>query len=667
MVDGSFSSQFAYFKIRNDSVWFEALPTIYVKAKKTASDLSGSYEIQLPNVRGIANGYFTHFDNQELWFQHIPTGTMYRFMVGQINGLTPNKNSILEIQGRGLMGLFTDKKLNQSWTSKRGDFILCDPTFGAIPTNYPMMTTWNAFTNDFDRFDYWRTATWGAQPAWCDVIDGELEVTGNGSVRTTSGLTGYNFEVIEFRVKVNAAASSVKFGFTDGARGEYVQFALNAATVTCETKSGGTSTATATVSAITQTNYNYYRIEWDNADARFFVNGVLEQTIATNVPVGVIYPFFEMSSSSNVMTIDYMKTISLTKKYDSYVSSNKLFADVVSEICDIGNASTAFTYYVDDDWDYHAYISEAKSSGFSYGYNSALYNTKYQTVISLDLNDEAKDMFNFVRVTGGDKLTTVSAPTWTDQFLGDGATTTFALGYKAKKPLTLLQVDGVTKSEDTDFTVTYAKEGTVLKFATAPVAAKAINVRYDYYTPIIATATNNASVSLYGLTREYSKNDETITSDDRARSYANALLAYFSDPRVVIKIKIPLDPRLQVGTTVNVDAPYYAITNTVYEIIEMSCEMGRGTWSTELTLANNDISTSAEIIREILQQLKDLKTRGETSASAIVTDEHTLPEAMAGSELLEYYPRYVTDSFILESAADNGKPGRGVILEEWES
>ena len=296
-----------------------------------------------------------------------------------------------------------------------------------------------------------------------------------------------------------------------------------------------------------------------------------------------------------------------------------------------------------------------------------MYNTKYQTVISLDLNDEAKDMFNFVRVTGGDKLTTVSAPTWTDQFLGDGATTTFALGYKAKKPLTLLQVDGVTKSEDTDFTVTYAKEGTVLKFATAPVAAKAINVRYNYYTPIIATATNNASVSLYGLTREYSKNDETITSDDRARSYANALLAYFSDPRVVIKIKIPLDPRLQVGTTVNVDAPYYAITNTVYEIIEMSCEMGRGTWSTELTLANNDISTSAEIIREILQQLKDLKTRGETSAAAIVTDEHTLPEAMAGSELLEYYPRYVTDSFILESAADNGKPGRGVILEEWES
>ncbi|VVB59064.1 Uncharacterised protein [Candidatus Anstonella stagnisolia] len=664
MVSGSFVSQFNFFKLREGAVWFESLPAISAKATKSATNLCGTYQIVYPNAKGIALNYFTHFDNQELWFAHIPTKTMYRVMAGQINALSPDKANRLTIDGRGLLGLFTDKKVNQSWSSKRGDFILCDPTFGAIPTNFPMVSTWNGFTDDYDRLDYWNATRWGSQPAWCDIIDGELEVTGIGAgTRTQMGLTSYNYEVIEFRAKVGAASNNVKFGFSDVARAEYVQFSLNAANVTCENKTGGVGTSTATVDAVTQTAYNYYRIEWDNGQARFFVNGVLEVTTLVNVPAGLLFPFFEMASTAQVLTLDYIKVITLTKKFDSYVASDKIFTDVVTDICDVGNTITSFSFLIDDDWDFHAFMLNAKPSGYSYGYNSSLYNGKYQTIISLDLNEEAKDLYNYVRVTGGEKLITVAAPNWTDQFIGNGTDTSFALGYKAKKPLTLLQVDGVTKTEDTDFTVAYGKDTSVVKFGTAPANTKTVNIRYDYYLPIIATSQNFASIARYGVTRQYDKSDDTITSDDRARNFAAALLAYFSDPRFVIKVTIPLDPRIQVGTTVAIDAPYYGITNTVYQIIEAEWEMGLGVWTTKLTLENTEINTSAEIIREILQQLKDLKTRGDTNAT--VTEEYKIEDDIAFNGLLEVEPNYICDSFIAEHPL-NGLLGRGTTLDDME-
>ena len=662
MVSGSFASQFKFFKFRNGDVWFDALPVTYVKATKTATDLSGTYEMKFPNIKGMANSLFTQYQNQELWFAHIPTNTMYRVMAGQVSAINPDKNGILEVDGRGLLGLFTDIKLNQSWTSMRGDFILCDPTFGAIPTNYPTVTCWNGFTNDFDKWDYWNAARWGTQPAWCNIIDGEMEATGNGATQTEIGLTSYNYEVIEFRAKVSAAASSVRFGVSNIARGEYVQFSLNASNVTCETKSAGSATSTATVDAVAQTSYNYYRIEWDNGSVRFLVNGVLEQTIITNVPAGLCFPFFE-TATSTVLTLDYVKLITLTNLFGSYVANSKIFSDVVADITDVGNATTPFSFFIDDDWDFHAFQMNALPSGFSYGYNSAIYTGKYSQIISLDLNDDAKDLYNYVRVTGGEKLIKVAAPTWNDQFIGDGTQTSFTLGFKANKPLTLLQVGGATKTENTDFTVTYGTDSSVVKFNSAPAGSATINVRYDYLLPIIATTQNNASIAQYKVTREYDISDSTITSDERASNLAAALLAYYSDPRFVIKVVVPLDPRLQVGTTVMIDAPYYGIANQSYQIIELSWEMGAGTWQSELTLESTEINTSAEIIREILQQLKDLQTQNQTNS--VVSSEYFIGDGMGGSELLEYYASYYCDSAVL-GIDDNDKLGRGTVLDDFE-
>lgn len=665
MPGGAFQSQFEYFKLRNDAVWFEILPAISIEYQKNATDLSGAYTLVYPNPAGAALSLFSMFDNQELWFAHVPTNSMYRAMAGQITAINPTSKFTLEIKGRGLTGMLTDRKISDSWTSMRGDFIICDPTYGMIPNYYPTISTWNAFTDDYDRFDYWNSTRWGSQPAWADIIDGELVLTGNAAeTRTVTDTDTYNFESLEFRIKMDASYDVVRFGFRDATGTNYVYFEVTAAACLCTNSDGLGNKSSATPDAVTQTNYNYYRLEWAPGLARFLVNGVLEISEVSNVPVALMSPFMELDNAATTLTADYVKAIQLTTLQDTYVANDKVAMDIVTDITDVGNSNTDFTFYIDDDYDFNAYPKKSYASGFSYGMKSIIYTNPYQQVTSLELNSEAKDMYNFVKIRGGDILNTTSAPNWTNQFTGNGVQTAFALGYKAKKPITLLEVDGVAKAENTDFTVTYGTEHSILQFNSAPANTKTVNIRYDYYTPIIATASNEASINTYGVTREYSEQDENITSQDRASNLANALLLFYSDPRAVIKVMIPMDPRIEVGSTVNIDAPYYGINNTAYEIIELGGTMSAGTWQAKLTLASSEINTSGEIIRAIMQQLKALKNRGDTNTIAL--DEKKLDEGLAGGELEEYYIVYVCDSFIMGHTDANGIIGRGTILEEFE-
>ena len=630
-------AQTDYFKIKNEGAWFTALPVISVSATKSALNLNGNYEMVFPNPNGVALGNFQHFDNQELWFVCYADSTMYRVMSGQVNSLNPDKNFKLKLQGRGLQGLFTDQKSNDSWVSKRGDFILCDPTYGIIPKLYTgTLTNWNAFTRDFETFDAWSTARWGAEPAYCSVSGGLLTITGDaGADRSFKTTAAYGYNTLEILAKLDAAHSTNWFGFINAAGTQHVSFKLAAAAVSGEAKDGSGTTTTATTHAINQTIYHYYRIEWDNANARFLVDGTLEAKIATNVPTGTdFYPYFEIANNASVMTVDYLKLIYLTLKLDTYLTKQKVVSDVVSEICGYGNTTSSFTYYIDDDFDFHAYPEYTVSSGRTLGFHSTIYTNPYDQMISCDLNEEAKDLYNVVRVEGGEQLNTVVAPNWTDQFIGNGTQTSWSLGYKANKPLTLVQVGGVTKIEDSDFSVTYGDYTTVIKFNVVPADTKSINLRYDYYLPIIATATDNISIAKYGVTRVYSTRDTSIQSNDRAQVLAASLLLYYTDPRMVIKISVPLDPRYGIGQTLMIDAPDRGISTTEYEIIEMTHTMEMGKFQTDMTLANSKINTNAEILREILQQLKDLKEQGNTTE--IILSEYPLPEAAKSHESLQY-------------------------------
>ena len=668
----NFQSAFKKYKVRTDNVWTTNIPAMGLSVKASADDLSGVYSINYPNPEGFAKNIFTHFQTQEIWMAHTPTDTLYHVFTGQINAIdiTGQKN-VLQLKGRGLSGLLTDRKINDSWLEKRVDFILCDPTFGAFPLEFGTdVTTWNGFTDDFDRFDYWNSTRWGSQPAYCDIYNNTLDFEGDvGSTRHLENADeSYIYGSLEFRLKVDAASNNVNFGFaSDSTLAEAVYFKLTTTGVDSVCTSGGSTTTNSDIATPTQTDYNYYRVEWSSDEARFFVNGVLEDTITSDITSTASQFFIQMATTNSTATIDYLKLFTLTRKVDRFVARNKIMSDVVTELCNIGTETAAFSFWIDKDFDFNAKIKESADPTYGYGYKSTIYTDAEFSISEIKLNEEAKDLYNFVRITGGERLTEVSAPDWTESGKGDGTTTAFVLGFKANKPLTYVEVNSVQKVEDTDFSVTYGKEHTVVEFTAggAPGDGHTINWRYDYYTPIIATAQNKTSQSSYGVTREYSKNDESIVDQDRANQLASALLAFFSDPRTVIKTTVPLNPRLFIGETVMVDAPYVKIDNTKYEIIELEHNIGRGAFSSTLTLANAEIDTNSEILREILQQLKEIRSRGETTS--IVSEEYPLEETVACTEAMDLEKRWVCDSFILDHPADNGKLGMGQVLDDFES
>lgn len=641
-----------------------SVPVMELSVSKNSGDQIGTYSLTYPNPQGYCNDLFAHFREQEIWLTDPSTNTAYRVIKGQVNRINLETKNTLKIEGRSLAGLLTDKKVNNSYTDKRVDYILNDETYGIIALNFSDLTTWNCFTKDYDRFDYWDDDRWGTQNPSEEIIDGELEITGVGAGEIlVIGEDEYEYCSIEFKIKVASAVDSVYIGLTNSGQTEYIRFGLNAVNVTCE-NTDGTPQSTPTTTVIGQTIYNYYRIEWANGEVRFYVNGVLEVTETSNIPTGLLKPFMSIAAgTSSVMTVDFMKVFYLTRKLDRYLVKYKLGNDIVAELCELGTETDTFLSYVDNEWDLNCVLEQNTDSGYDFGLNSALFTATSQRIKELKYAQESKDLYNKVIVRGGEKITEYVSG-WQDQFIGNGTQKSYVLGNKAQKSLTLLEVNGVAKTEGTHFNVTYGKEHTVIEFVTAPANTHSINVRYNIITPIIATKSNFTSQDTYGVIREYVKEDENINSEDRARLLANSLLAFFSDPRNVINITVPIKPQLELGTTVDIDAPDLNINNQRYEIISLGHSLGRGKLDTTMTLANADIDTNSEIIRELLQKIKDIQSRGNTSEG--IVEEYDIAEDFELYEGFDLKKTWVCDSFIFGHSGDNGRFGMGRILDNFE-
>jgi hypothetical protein len=665
----NFNSAFRFYRVRTDNVWTLDIPAIALNCRVSADDLSGVYRIDYPNPKGFAKSKFTHFQKQEIHIADPQTMSLIHVFTGQINNLdeTAEKN-ILKIDGRGLSGILTDRKVNDSWTDKRVDFIVADPTFGIIPQAFgTSVTTWNAFTDYFTRFDFWDAAYWGAQPAYANIFNGKLELQGaGGSTRTIQGTSPYSYETFETSVKVDTPANTMRIGFANAALTEFAWFELTSTGINTVTKKAGATTTNAVTSPPSQTSFHFLRVEWAVDEARFFIDGTLTNTHTTNVPTSQMYSTFQVDNNNSLLTSEYTKDIILTRKIPHFIAKNKIMSDVMTDLCDTGTATNPFTFFIDKDFDFNATVIESLPSGYSFGYFSSIYTSKDQQITELKLTQEAKDLYNVVKIQGGENLTTVNSPSYTETQQGDGVTQSFILGFKARKPMKEVKIGAAVQTEGTNFDMIYAKENTVLKFSNVtPGAGVTVSLRYDFLKPIIASAENTASILQYGVRREYVKVDASIIDQTRANQLSTALLAFFSDPRTVIKVKVSIRPKLQIGQTVQIDAPFLNINNTTYEIIEMEHNISLNSATTTLTLANADIDTNAEIIREILQQLKEIREQGDTNAT--VVQEQSINETLKITESMTATNSFAADSFILGHPGDNGKLGWGIILDNLDT
>lgn len=659
IIPGNFTNAFTKYKIRKNGVW-EDEPVLSIKVTPSSFQEVGTYTITYPNPKGALNNYVLDSDTQEIFLADPATSIMYRIMTGRINNIDNKDQYTLVASGRDLSGSLFDRQVVDAWEDKAIDFIIDDETFGVMATYFPTITTFNSFMVDYDDFASWSTARWGTQPSWASIDAGILKLTGAGaSTLTLTDTNSYNYQWVNFKARVTTNQDYVYLGVTDGTN--YIRFRLNAAGVVACQNSNGTPQSSDSPDPHVPTNYNYYRIEWSADSIRFFVNGVLEVTSTLNIPTGNLSPYFQLDTVTSELWVDYMKVILPNDVLPRYVALNRNVHDVIEDLCKQAGATDIFIFYIDSDYDLHCHERQTIASNLQFGNLSTVYPNNIYVIDSLLKGDQIK---NTINVYGGEKLTTVVAPTWTDKYIGNGVTTSYILGYKAKKPLTQVEVNGVPVIENTDFTVNYGTSQTVIKFNTAPGNTLTINIRYDYFTKVLGFAQNETSITdnNRGI-KEMNYTDPNIQSQDVAQLVADGLLKLYSDPRISVTFSTRLMPLVNVGMTVMVDSPPKNIFQQTYEVMKVDHDIP--SMRTNFQLISTEITTVPETFKAIIKMLSDLQTLTQ-DPNAPAVKSFSITEELEFTEEITFANSYVCDSFIYGNPR-NGLWGVGTYLDSFES
>lgn len=666
IIPGNFSAAFQRYKIRQNGVWQEE-PVMSIKVNPASFTEVGTFDIVYPNPKGALNNYVRESDIFEIWIADPELSTMYQLMVGVVNNIDKKNKHLLNISGRSLTGLLFNRVVADAWENKAIDFIICDETFGILANYFPTLTSFNAFSLDWDDFANWNVDRWGAQPAWASIDASILKLTGDsGSDRTIVGQDEYNYEFISFKARVTANQDDIYFGLKNSSGTNYIRFNLPATgTIACQASNG--TPQTSTVSGVyTTTNYNYYRIEWSSDEIRFFVNGTLEASFVANIPAGNLSPFFSLDTTTNELWIDYVKVIETNDILPAYKSVNRSGYDVVEDLCKIAGQNDIFVFWIDVNYDLNALEAQTVSTAIQLGQNSSVYPNNIQSIDSITKGDEVK---NTIIVYGGEQLTNVSIlDPAVDRFIAtNNVTTSWALGYKAKKPLLQVEVNGTPVTENTDFTVNYGINSTIVKFVNPLSTNDTLDLWYDYFTPVRGFADDTDSIvyNNRGI-KDFTYTDTNIQSTDVANLTAQGLLKLKSDPRLNIACIIPIKPQIQVGYTVSVDAPNMGITQTQYEVMKVEHNIPAS--KTTLQLISSEITTVPETFKAIYKELQDLKANQINTDAPVLKSTEITEEITVGNDNAEMQQQviYICDSFILGHSR-NGQLGVGTILDDFES
>jgi hypothetical protein len=193
---------------------------------------------------------------------------------------------------------------------------------------------------------------------------------------------------------------------------------------------------------------------------------------------------------------------------------------------------------------------------------------------SLDVDLQITNMQNSVYVIGGTYPRVFTAANTPDTFLTDGVTQFFSVAYSytdtsgSEYPYAALTVtlDGVPQTVGTanstdPSTVDVLYNGTQrwIQFtAGAPSAGQTVKVFGTASVPIVAHASDSASIAAYGE-RQGAVSDSKITSVPEAQARANAQILQFGHPVYDVKFNT-LIPGCAIGQTITFNLPAFGLT-----------------------------------------------------------------------------------------------------------
>lgn len=266
---------------------------------------------------------------------------------------------------------------------------------------------------------------------------------------------------------------------------------------------------------------------------------------------------------------------------------------------------------------------------------------------SLDVNLNITNMQNSVYVIGGTYTKTFTASTTIDTFKTDGVTQFFSVSYAYEAnatafdtvPFTVTlngvsQTIGIANKDDpASFQVMYNDAQRWIQFtAGAPSAGQTVKAFGSAKVPIVAHASDSASVTTYG---EYQGvvTDSKILSVPEAQQRATAQILQFGHPVFDVKFNT-LVPGLAIGQAITVNLSAFGINKQL--IIKRIEAVGyapgpNGMLEYQVECLGSDNVTFTDLMQSILQQEANQTT---VDDSTVTEDLQVIPEPLTITDVL---------------------------------
>jgi hypothetical protein len=265
---------------------------------------------------------------------------------------------------------------------------------------------------------------------------------------------------------------------------------------------------------------------------------------------------------------------------------------------------------------------------------------------SLDIDLQITNMQNSVYVIGGTLPVMFTASSTNDVYPTNGTANTFPVAYAYSSSTIAVELNGVPQTvgilnqvtDPSTVDVLYSDGGRFIQFtAGAPAGGGVVKIFGTAQVPIVAHASNAASIATYGE-RQGVVTDATITSVPEAHLRAQAQILQFGHPVYDLKVNT-LIPGCRIGQTIKANIPAMGITN--YNLVIKRIEAvgfapgTNGMLEYQIECIGSDTVTFTDLMTTILQQEQ---TQTDVADDTITENLEEADEALVLTETVTATP-----------------------------
>lgn len=250
-------------------------------------------------------------------------------------------------------------------------------------------------------------------------------------------------------------------------------------------------------------------------------------------------------SGEGITSINVEDGPMVTKAVFNYVTAAQAF----DEICEL----TGYAWNIDYNKDLHFFARESKLAPFSISETSGNFR-------KIRVRKTRNEYRNTQYVRAGYDVTDER----TEQFLGDGVTASFPLGFPAAEMLSA-KIDGVEvpvgiRGLNTSATIFWGHKESIITKAGPLANGSVLEITYRGYVPVIVAAQNEEQIeerkTKEGGTGIYEAvmEDQNINTRDLAFEKANAILRKYGKIQRIVSFETDVDG-LQAGQLISIEIP----------------------------------------------------------------------------------------------------------------